>query len=145
MVSSLPSLAHFKTFTMFCFFHKHTTSKQSVYVDGFGLCFGMGKKCYRMSFLYIPSLCCKCLNVEQIIKPSDHTGGTILVLQKKKEILSSHFQAKPAALKTSLLILMLSPVCNSFLFGFRNKVRSHGYVIIYGRNLAVNYVSINNV
>ena len=34
------------------------------------------------------------------------------------------FQAKPAALKTSLFILMLSPICNSFLFGFRNKVRS---------------------
>ena len=28
----------------------------SIDVDGFAVCFEMGKKCYRMSALYIPSL-----------------------------------------------------------------------------------------
>ena len=34
----------------------HKTSKHSVDADGFGVCFEMGKKCYMMSALYIPSL-----------------------------------------------------------------------------------------
>jgi hypothetical protein len=39
---------------------------------------------------------------------------------------ATFFQARPAVLKTSLLILMVSPICNSFLFGFRNKVSNIG-------------------
>ena len=31
-------------------------SWHSVDVDGFGVCFELGKKCYRMRTLYIPSL-----------------------------------------------------------------------------------------
>ena len=54
---SLVSLAHYMALPVFWFFHKHTTSYHSVDVDGFGACFEMGKKCYRMSALYIPSLC----------------------------------------------------------------------------------------
>ena len=41
----LVSLANFMTFTMFWFFHKHTASKYSVDVNGFGISLEMGKKC----------------------------------------------------------------------------------------------------
>ena len=41
------------TFTMFWFFHKHTMSLHSVFVDGFGVCLEMGKKCFIGWVLYI--------------------------------------------------------------------------------------------
>ena len=37
-------------------FKKHATSEPSVDADGFDVCFEMGRKCYEMRALYIPSL-----------------------------------------------------------------------------------------
>ena len=52
---SLVSLAHFITHNILIF-KKHSTSSHSADADGFGVCFEMGKKCYKMLALYIPSL-----------------------------------------------------------------------------------------
>ena len=54
---SLVSLNHFMSFTRFGFLSTQHL-KHSVNVDGFGVCFEMSKKCYRMSTLCIPSLWC---------------------------------------------------------------------------------------
>ena len=44
----------------------HTiVSEHFVDADGFGVCFEMGKKCYSMSPLYIPSLCVRRIVTEE--------------------------------------------------------------------------------
>ena len=44
---SVVSLAHFIT-NQILIFYKHTTSYHSIYADGFGVCFEMGKKFSKM-------------------------------------------------------------------------------------------------
>ena len=44
--------------TKFWFF-KSTQHSNTLYAVGFGVCFGMDKKCSKMRSLYIPSLCQK--------------------------------------------------------------------------------------
>ena len=54
MVSSYPGLALFMT--PYVLIVKHTTTEHSVDADGFGVCFEMGIKCYKIRALCIPSL-----------------------------------------------------------------------------------------
>ena len=53
---SLVSLAHFISRQLNFDFSKHTPNTLQVNAYGFGVCFEMGKKCYRMSALYNPSI-----------------------------------------------------------------------------------------